>query len=230
LTSLLTPRRPCARRCSPRRHELRRLDRFRHLHLEACAKCTRSVLGTGERSERDGRQPAAARFPEGTHAPQRFVTIDAGHANVAHEHVRSALLDDRQGRFTGRRHEHVGVAIAQYPLQQQARVRFIIDDQHGDARQVERLEIDRQCARMRRFEPQVVIGCAMHGGDRQPERERGAAIGSGALCARSRRALLAVGDDRRSGGLESLQRVADGALIKRVRPGGRRGRTRLRHR
>ena len=75
------------------------------------------------------------------HPPQQFVAVRVRHADIAHQHVRRVLLDLHQRFVRGGRAADLRVTFLENAANEFARVGLVVDDQHLQAVQVDRLEI-----------------------------------------------------------------------------------------
>ena len=67
---------------------------------------------------------------------EQLVAVDVRHADVAHEHVRPLVLDERERLVGGRRGEHLRAAVGEHAPDELARVELVVDHQHPDPGEV----------------------------------------------------------------------------------------------
>jgi hypothetical protein len=107
------------------------------MHEKPGPERARAIFRASKRSEGDRGHALSGLALERAHAPEQLITVDLGHADVAHQHVRLVLPDEQQGLVGATGGDNVGFAIQEHPPDQLTRVGFVIDHQHAHARQVD---------------------------------------------------------------------------------------------
>ena len=108
---------------------------------EAGAQGACAVLGAGKGGEGDRGHPPSPGMPERPHPSEELVSVDVRHADVAHQDVGPFGFDRPEGLGGRPGRDDLRVAFCQDPLNQIARLRLIVDHQHGHTRKVRALEI-----------------------------------------------------------------------------------------
>ena len=92
-----------------------------------------AVFGAGERGQRDGGRVAAFGIGELTKLQEKFVTVFAGHADVAQDHI-GMMLPDGFKTFGGAGGGgDGGVAFREHVPDQSAGIGLIVDDQNMES-------------------------------------------------------------------------------------------------
>ena len=125
------------RRCTVRASSIGS-NGFGHVQLEAGAHRLRAVAGGGVGGDGHGRNEAAAVGGQRADAADERVAVLAAHADVAQEHVRTNLRQQREGLRRRVRGRHVGAVVPERGREQLARVTVVVHDHHAHAREVGR--------------------------------------------------------------------------------------------
>lgn len=78
------------------RQQFRRLHRLGDVRDVSRPKRSRAILGARESRQRYRRDPSPGTAVQLPHIPQKLISVNARHADVAYQHVRSLLLEQLQ--------------------------------------------------------------------------------------------------------------------------------------
>ena len=161
-----------SRDAGDRRHQLRGFDWFRDMREKAGAQRARSILGAGERSQRNRRQPPPARLPQRAHPAQQLEAVDIRHSDVADHHVRLLRFDDAQRLPCGGGNKNGRLAVRENSPNQFTDVGVVINNQNPEPGEIERPERrgDGVCRTGLHRRILVLLRRRQH--DRKPDRER----------------------------------------------------------